>query len=105
MATKSNKYDCLAKAEPGEPMFHLLGRDPLAPHLVELWRLLRAREYDKAREQLERAVWAMKNVGKNTLPLGSDKSKDAAEIVLAMLACPQAMEAWSAVNQKTWFPR
>lgn len=39
MGTKNNpgKYDCYTKAEPDEPMFVLLARDPLAPLLVEIW--------------------------------------------------------------------
>lgn len=44
MGTKNNpgKFDCHAKAEPNEPLFTLLGRDPLAHGLVELWVHLRA---------------------------------------------------------------
>jgi hypothetical protein len=39
MGTKNNpgKFDCYEKAEPDEPMFVLLARDPLAPALVEAW--------------------------------------------------------------------
>lgn len=39
MGTKNNpgKFDCYANAEPDEPMFILLGRDPLAGALVRLW--------------------------------------------------------------------
>lgn len=32
---------CLAKREPGEPMFTLLGRDPFAMSLVKLWSVAR----------------------------------------------------------------
>lgn len=44
MGTKNNpgKYDCYEKADPDEPLFVLLARDPLAPVLVELWATLRA---------------------------------------------------------------
>lgn len=44
MGTKNNpgNFDCYANAEPDEPMFVLLARDPLAPILVELWASLRA---------------------------------------------------------------
>ena len=34
-------YDCYHNAEPDEPMFILLARDPLAPILVEAWASLR----------------------------------------------------------------
>jgi hypothetical protein len=39
MCTKCNpgSYDCYAKAEPDEPLFVLLARDPLAPVLVRAW--------------------------------------------------------------------
>jgi hypothetical protein len=45
MGTKNNpgKFDCYTKAEPDEPMFVLLGRDPSAHLLVELWALLQAK--------------------------------------------------------------
>ena len=44
MATKNNpgNHDCYANADPDEPMFILLARDPLAPILVRLWADLRA---------------------------------------------------------------
>ena len=44
MGTKNNpgKFDCYANAEPDEPMFVLLGRDPFAAYLVELWADVRA---------------------------------------------------------------
>lgn len=39
MGSKNNPgaFDCYANAHPDEPMFVLLGRDPLAPSLVTLW--------------------------------------------------------------------
>ncbi|MEK6323586.1 MAG: hypothetical protein AABN33_18250 [Acidobacteriota bacterium] len=44
MGTKLNagQFDCYANAEPDEPRFILLARDPLAPLLVEIWAQLRA---------------------------------------------------------------
>lgn len=43
MGTKRNpgRFDCYAAADPDEPMFVLLGRDPLAPMLVRLWAFMR----------------------------------------------------------------
>lgn len=43
MGTKSRPgvFDCYANAEPDEPMFVLLGRDPSAALLVRIWCLLR----------------------------------------------------------------
>ena len=39
MGTKNNPgaFDCYAKAAPDEPIFVLLGRDPLAPLAVAAW--------------------------------------------------------------------
>ena len=39
MGTKNNpgRYDCYANAEPDEPMFVLLGRDPHAAAAVRKW--------------------------------------------------------------------
>lgn len=55
MGTKNNpgEFDCYENAEPNEPMFVLLARDPLAPLLVELWATVRATlvgDIDKVRE-------------------------------------------------------
>lgn len=49
MGTKNNPgpFDCYSKADPDEPMFVLLGRDPLAPFLVSLWASLRQQLRDE----------------------------------------------------------
>lgn len=67
MGTKNNpgKFDCFSKAEPDEPVFVLLGRDPLAAALVEFWAT--------AREQI-----------------GEDPEK-----VAEARACADAMAAWA----------
>lgn len=57
MGTKNNpppKFDCYAKAEPDEPMFVLLGRDPLASLLVGMWAEIR-REMGEDPEQIAEA--------------------------------------------------
>lgn len=43
MGTKRqpSKFDCYHAAEPNEPMFVLLGRDPTAPLVVTFWRALK----------------------------------------------------------------
>ena len=43
MATKNNpgRYDCHAHAQPDEPLFTLLGRDPMAGSLVREWARMR----------------------------------------------------------------
>lgn len=43
MGTKNNpgKFDCHSRAEPDEPTFTLLGRDPVAPMLIAIWAHVR----------------------------------------------------------------
>jgi len=56
MGTKNNPgdYDCYANAEPDEPMFVLLGRDRMAPALVQMWA--NAREgHGEVAEKVEEA--------------------------------------------------
>lgn len=65
MGTKNNpgKFDCLSKAEPDEPMFVLLGRDPAAPILINLWADIRSRmgeEQEKVEEACACAEACMK---------------------------------------------
>lgn len=45
MGTKNDPgaFDCYANAEPDEPMFILLGRDPAAAYAVYSWCMLRVR--------------------------------------------------------------
>lgn len=64
MGTKNNpgQYDCYANAAPDEPMFVLLGRDRLAPSLVQLWieaRISLGENSDKI-EEARTCVDAMK---------------------------------------------
>ena len=71
MGTKQQpgKFDCYDKAEPDEPMFILLARDPVAPVLVRLWEELRnlrgLRDDDKGKEANDCAIamerWRRKN--------------------------------------------
>lgn len=46
MGTKNSPgdFDCYANADADEPMFILLGRDPMAPYLVEMWAQLREQQ-------------------------------------------------------------
>lgn len=43
MSTKNNpgRFDCYSKAAPDEPMFVLLGRDPIASLVVTFWVKMR----------------------------------------------------------------
>src|SRR4029077_7277869 len=59
MGTKNNpgKFDCYRAAEPDEPMFVLLARDPMAADLVETWalgrELVEGEDSPKAKEARE----------------------------------------------------
>jgi hypothetical protein len=50
------KFDCYSKAEPDEPMFVLLGRDPAAGVLVQFWVELRRSAGDDNEDQLDEAL-------------------------------------------------
>jgi len=58
MGTKNNpsRHDCYAKAEPDEPLFTLLGRDPQGANLVHLWIRLRNKDAQGARRLLEEMI-------------------------------------------------
>lgn len=79
MGSKNNpgEFDCYAAADPDEPMFVLLGRDPVAAEVVAYWAALREQlahdrgddpELAKAREAVACAeqmrAWAS-SLGKN----------------------------------------
>jgi hypothetical protein len=57
MGTKNNpgRYDCYEKAEPDEPMFILLARDPLAANLVRMWASLHRSTKGANLEKVEEA--------------------------------------------------
>lgn len=63
MGTKNSpgEYDCYANAEPDEPMFVLLARDPLAAYLVRIWASARAwtRGEDAKTQEARRCADAM----------------------------------------------
>lgn len=78
MGTKNDpgEFDCYANAEPNEPMFVLLGRDPTASIVVTFWNALRAEMKGLNTEDLDK------------------KGKEAAN-------CAQAMESWALLGQRT----
>ena len=79
MGTKNNpgEFDCLKKADPDEPVFVLLARDPLAADLVREW----ARRY-LARKMLD--------VQPHGPPLTAKTRRKAREA----MACADAMDGW-----------
>lgn len=58
MGTKNNpgKFDCYNAAEPDEPMFTLLARDPLAGFLVSIWSSMRYGDFEAAQVKFDAMV-------------------------------------------------
>lgn len=88
MGSKNNpgKFDCYAAAHPDEPMFTLLGRDPLAAGLVRIWAQLREGHGFAAIGTL---IGLIQNEGfrYSIEPTRGDKIAEA-------VFCAAAMEAW-----------
>lgn len=86
MGTKRDpgKFDCYDKAEPDEPLFTLLARDPFAAVLVEQWAMMR----DKARQERIEA--------KTISP--ADNLEELRKIDEAR-ACADAMREWRRANR------
>ena len=85
MSTKNNpgSFDCFAKADPDEPMFVLLGRDPTASFMVELWARLRIAMGDNPRgEQILEAKAAAKALERWAAVLGKGKRIAVARLLL-----------------------
>jgi hypothetical protein len=55
MGTKNNPgaFDCYVAAKPDEPMFVLLGRDPMAASLVRRWAVARYYEGEETAKVIE----------------------------------------------------
>lgn len=85
MTTKNNPgpFDCYAKADPDEPMFVLLGRDPVAAEVVEEWLVKRMTFHKERTPAMVRA--------------------EAAQEVQAY-ECAAAMRAWATKLGKTPLP-
>jgi hypothetical protein len=96
MGTKNNpgQYDCYANALPDEPMMVLLGRDPLAPALTQIWAMIRAgnraearRTFDELMEGPQSAVYV--------LHPEQDKALEASN-------CASGMMQWREANNGAW---
>lgn len=93
MGTKNNpgKFDCYANAEPDEPMFILLARDPLAPFLVSIWSKIRMADLEAADAVFTKMVNDL--ISRYDIAPDVDKASEA-------LDCSLAMFAWRKANQK-----
>lgn len=85
MGTKNNPgdYDCHAKAEPDEPMFTLLARDPLAADLVHLWAALRGADAPVAAHHFAILV-----------ETANDLNDGKPEKIADAMDCAEAMAGW-----------
>jgi hypothetical protein len=95
MGTKRDpgKFDCYENALPDEPMFVLLGRDPLAPFLVSIWSAVRMADWEKAQRVFETMI---QRVGVCYL-----HDPDVEKAIEAMDSSA-AMFAWRTDNDGAW---
>lgn len=93
MGTKNNpgRFDCYANAEPDEPMFILLARDRLAPHLTAIWAAVRAGNRPEARKLFNEMIGGPQAAVYVLSPDG-DKAVEAMD-------CAGAMGEWRKVNR------
>ena len=100
MSTRNNpsKYDAYTSADPDEPMFVLLGRDPIAPFLVGWWAGLKSTldpEADEAKlkEALEVAhamdAWLLKLNREDKLKLRTAVMQEGLRIAQAIDNMPK----------------
>lgn len=89
MGTKSSpsSFDCYANAEPDEPLFTLLARDPLAEYLVSAWAALRAYDVETAHRLMNEAVKDLAESGKQYRSPLDPKLIEAND-------CAQSMRHW-----------
>lgn len=96
MGTKNNpgKFDCYAAAKDDEPMFVLLGRDPIAPFLVGLWAGLKtAHDPDADEEKVREALLCAQAMDEYVLSLNREDKNKLRELIMAEgLRIAQAIE-------------
>ena len=108
MGTKNDPgaFDCYANAAPDEPMFILLGRDPVASCVVEFWVLMRCAIDKHEPEKLEEARACATKMRMYVADLGAanpEKSVDLARAVDAMQALMDTRHA--AIVRLEWLAR
>lgn len=77
MGTKEapGAFDCYDKAEPGEPVFTLLARDPIAPALIDAWAAAAEARGEPAEKVAEarRCAWLFRDWRKTNRKPGDSK--------------------------------
>lgn len=81
---KPGKFDCYANAAPDEPMFVLLGRDALAPSLVNIWAMIRAGNRKEAKLAFNELIVGPQ-ASVYVLHPDADKAQEAVECAAAMI--------------------
>lgn len=82
---KPDQFDCYERAEPDEPLFTLLARDPQASDLVALWAALRTKDYHHAQRISQRLIDRARTIDRK--PRDMDK-------VCVAVNCSVAMALW-----------
>jgi hypothetical protein len=84
MGTKNKpwNFDCYASAEPDEPMFVLLARDPLAPFLVSIWSKVSCGDAEAAHAVFKQMMEQL-SAGYEVVP-DPDKASEALDCSFAM---------------------
>jgi hypothetical protein len=96
MGSKINpgKFDCYEKALPDEPMMVLLGRDPLAPYLTQIWAMLRTGNRNDAGK-----IFTAMLLDPHTFVYNQHPNE--AEAIEA-LDCSFDMKRWRRANDGAW---
>lgn len=92
MGTKLNpgSFDCHEAAADDEPLFTLLARDQLAPHLVLIWACIRGGDPITALDEFNRMV--QDHIVTYDPEAEKGKVQEAA-------ACAESMQDWRAANR------
>ena len=90
MSTKNDpgKFDCYKKLADDEPYFVLRAKDPIAPYLIEIWRDIRADDFEDGLDNFVTAFrcWReqMQRGRRMRLDHEHDKSIEAADCAYEM---------------------
>lgn len=91
---KPGKYDCYANALPDEPMMVLLGRDPLAPSLTQIWAMIRAGNVEEARRTFNELI-VSPQASVYVIHPEPEKALEASD-------CAMGMVEWRKANDGAW---
>ena len=86
MGTKNNpgKFDCYHAADPDEPMFIMLARDPLAAFLTSIWSSMRYGDTEAAMVKFNKMITDL--APRYAVSPDCDKASEALECAMKMFA-------------------